>query len=85
MANLVLCIGVRIKRDASNECLLRPNGVFVWSERTLAKLGGGGGELRAKQLRLVLQMMQFMYTLMMGANAIVDGVLFQQYLGPLEL
>ena len=50
MANLVLCIGVGIKRDASNECLLRPNGMFVWSERTLAKLGGDGGELRAKQL-----------------------------------
>ena len=48
--NLVLCIVVGIKRDASNDCLLRPGGVLVWSERTLAKLGGNGGELRTNQL-----------------------------------
>ena len=53
-ANLGLCIGVGIKRDANNDSLLCPDDVFVWSERTLAKLGGGGGELRAKQLRFAL-------------------------------
>ena len=81
----MLCIGVGIKRDASNDCLLRPDGVLVWSERTLAKLGGDGGELRAKQLRFALQMMQFLYSLMMGGGAIADGVPLQQYLGPLSL
>ena len=28
-------------------------------------------------------MMQFFYTLMMGGDAIIDGVPLQQYLGPL--
>ena len=58
--------------------------MFVWSERTLAKLGGGGGDVRAKKLRLALQMMQFLYTLMMGSDAIVDGVPFAQCLGPMK-
>ena len=59
--------------------------MLVWSERTLEKLGGDGGELRAKQLRFALQMMQFFYSLMMGGDAIADGVPLQQYLGPLSL
>ena len=83
-ANLELCIGVAVKRDVTNDCLLRPDGVFVWSERTLAKLGGGGADLRAKKLRLAFQMMQFMYALMMGKGAIADGVPLAQYLGPLK-
>ena len=38
--NIVLCIGVGIRRDTSNDCPLHPNGVLVWRERTLAKPGG---------------------------------------------
>ena len=38
--SLVLCIGIGINRDANNDSLLRPDGSFVWTERTLAKLGG---------------------------------------------
>ena len=85
--NLVLCIGVGIKRDGNNGCLTRKeDGVFVWTDRTLAKLGGSSpDDTTGKQIRFALQMMQFMYTLMMGTDAIKDGVPFQQYLGPLSV
>ena len=85
--NLVLCIGVGIKRDGNNDCLTRKeDGVFVWTDRTLAKLGGSSpDDTTGKQIRFALQMMQFMYTLMMGTDAIKDGVPFQQYLGPLSV
>ena len=76
-ANLVMCIGVGIKQDANNNCLLRPDRVFVWSKHTLAKLGSDAGEMQAKQLRFALQMMQLMYVLMMGHGAIVEGVPFR--------
>ena len=56
----------------------------VWSQRTLTKLGGGGADLRAKKLRLALQMMQFVYALMMGKAAIADSLPLAQYLGLLK-
>ena len=42
-ANLELCVSVTIKRDTNNNCFLHPDGVFVWSKHTLAKLGSDGG------------------------------------------
>ena len=76
ITKLVLCIGVGIKQNASNDCRLRPDGVLVWSERTLVKLDGSGGELQ-----FALQLMQFLYSMMMGGDDIAYGVPFQHYLG----
>ena len=43
--NLVLCIGVGIKRDGNNGCLVRKGGgTFVWTNCTLTKLGGSSQE-----------------------------------------
>ena len=41
------------------------------------------GEDREKRLRFALQMIEFFYTLLMGSDAIINSVPFQQYLGPL--
>ena len=46
----------------------------------LAKLGMDLG----KRMRFLLQMMQLFYSLMMGKAAIVDGLPFQQHLGPVR-
>ena len=48
--------------------------------RTLAKLGMD----RDKRMRFLLQMMQLFYSPMMGKGAIVDGLPFQQHLGPVR-
>ena len=77
--SLALCIGVGISRMANNDCLLQPNSVFIWSERTMNKLG----EDREKRLRFAFQMIEFFYMLLMGNDAIINSVPFQQYLGPL--
>ena len=79
--NLEMCIGIGVRKTTENDCLLRQDGVFVWSDRTMAKLGGKNKEQR---MRFLLQMIQFFYTLMMGDDAIINGVPFQQYLGPLN-
>ena len=42
--SLVLCIGVGIKKEAVHDCLLWCGGAFVWSRRTLEKLGNRRGE-----------------------------------------
>ena len=83
--NLELCIGLGIKRDGNNSCLTRKEGgAFVWTDRTLIKLGGiSQDDTLGKQIRFVLQMTKFMYTLMMGSDAIDDGIPFRQYLGPI--
>ena len=73
-----MCVGVGIKRDIDNDCLLRSGGVFVWTVRTLTKLGGN----KDNRMRFLLQMMRFFYELM-GGDAIVESVPFQQFLGPL--
>ena len=78
--NLKMCIGIGIEKATEKDCLLRQDGVSVWSERTMAKLGGN----KEQWMCFLLQMMQFFYTLMMGDNAIINGVPFQQYLGPLK-
>ena len=46
----------------------------------MAKLGHD----REKQMRFLFQMMHLFYSLLMGGDAIIDGVPFQQYLGPLN-
>jgi hypothetical protein len=51
--------------------------VFVWTDRTRAKLGDDVD----KQMRFLLQMLQLFYTLMIGKDAAIDGTPFQQYLG----
>ena len=75
--NLELCIGVGIKRDGNNRCPTRKEGgVFVWTDRTLIKLGGvSQDDTSGKQIQFVLQM-----TKLMG-----DGVPSKQYLGPLSI
>ena len=78
-SSLDLCIGFAFDKSAENDCLLRNDGIFIWSERTLSKLGDD----KEKRVRFLLQMMQFLYSLMMGRDAITEGVPFQQYLGPL--
>ena len=75
---LTLCVGIGVRAGASRDCLLSSDGVFVWTVRTLTKLGPD----RDKRMRFLLQMMQLFYSLMMGKDAIVDGVPFQQLLGP---
>lgn len=37
--NLMLCISVGVSNNANNHCLLRLGRVFVWTVRTLTKLG----------------------------------------------
>ena len=73
-----MCIGVGVKSGANVDCLLGSEGAFVWTMRTLMKLGAD----RHKQMRFLLQMMQLFYSLMMGKDEIVDGVQFQQLRGP---
>ena len=79
-ASLDPCIGIGIKRDANNDCLARQDGLLVWSERVVIKLGG-----REKQLQFAPQMIQFLYSLMMGDDVILDATPFTQYLGPLSI
>ena len=78
--SLDLCIGVGIRRDASNDCLVRQDGLLVWLEWTMIKLGG-----EEKRLRFALQMFQLLYSLMMGDDAIFDATPFAQYLGTLNV
>ena len=61
----------------NNDCLLRPDGAFVWSDRTRAKLGDD----KEKRMRFLLQMMQPFYALMIGNDAAIDGIPFQQHPG----
>ena len=77
--SLVFCIGVGIKKEADHDCLLRCGGAFVWTIRTLEKLG----TCRGKRMRFLLQMMEFFYSISMGRDAIWDAVPFSQYLGVL--
>ena len=58
-ASLTLCIGIGINRSANNDCLLRPEGAFVWSDRTRTKLGDD----KEKRMRYLLQILQLLYTL----------------------
>ena len=84
--DLNLCIG--IDPTANNDCLTRrDNGLFVWTDRTMIKLGESteGNNIKEKQMRLALQIVQLMYSLMMGNDAIIDGIPLKQYLGPLRL
>jgi len=77
---LTLCISIGFRSGASRDCLLASDGAFVWRVRTLIKLGPD----RDKRMRFLLQMMQLFYSLKMGKDAIVDGVPFQQHLGPVR-
>ena len=77
--SLTLCIGVGVSKLEDNSCLLQPDGVFIWTEQTMNKLGEG----RDKQMRFIFQMIKFFYLMLMGGDAVVSGVPFQQYLGPL--
>jgi hypothetical protein len=79
-ASLTLCIGIGIKSGGNNDCLLRPDGAFVWSDRTCVKLGND----KEKRMRFLLQMLQLFYALMIGRDAAIDGTPFQQYLGPVR-
>ena len=77
---LTLCIGIGVNKLGNNDCLVHPDGLFVWTERTMTKLGND----REKQTRFLFQMIHLFYSLLMGGEAIIDGVPFQQYLGPLS-
>jgi hypothetical protein len=43
------------------------------------------GDDKEKRMRFLLQMMQLNYTLMMGKDAMIDGIPFQQHLGQLRV
>ena len=58
--------------DPAPDCLLRPDGTFVWSDRTRTKLGND----KEKLMRFLLQMLQLFYALMMGKDAMIDGTAF---------
>ena len=81
--SLVFCIGIGMKKEVSHECLLRCGGAFVWTIcvqiQTLQKLGA----CREKQMRFLLQIMEFFYSILMGRDAIWDTSRFNQYFGPL--
>jgi len=79
-ASLTLCIGIGINSGGNNDCLLRPGGVFIWTDRTRAKLGND----KEKRMRFLLQMLQLFYALMIGKDAAIAGTPFQQYLGPVR-
>ena len=68
----MFCIGVEIEKGANHDCLLWCSGVSVWTIRTLEKLG----TCRRKQMRFMLQMMEFFYSILMGGEAIWDAVPF---------
>merc|ERR1740139_190236 len=70
--------GERVSRMSSSKEVM--DGVLVWTMRTLTKIKGE----REKRRQFLLQMMQLFYSLLMGSNAIIDGVPSQQYLGPLN-
>ena len=78
--SLTLCVGVAVSKLCDNDCLVRSGGAFIWTERTMAK----SGRDREKQMRFLFQMMHLFYSLLMGGDAIIDGVPFQQCLGPLS-
>ena len=78
--SLTLCISIGTNDGANNDCLLCPDGAFVWSDRKHAKLGDD----KEKRMRFLLQMLQLFYALMMGKDAMIDGIPFQQYLGPVR-
>ena len=67
---------------ADNDCLVC-NGLFVWTDRTMMKLGESteGNNIKEKQTRLAL----YKWSSSRGKNAIIDGVPFKQYLGPMQL
>ena len=75
-ANLVLCIWVGIQRDASHDCPLQEDSTFVWTERTMAKLG----DSKEKRLCFTLQMAEFFFILLIGGDAVIYAVPFQQCL-----
>ena len=77
--SLTLCIGVGVSKLGDNSCLLQPDRVFIWTKRTTNKLGEG----RDKRIRFIFQMIELFYLLLMGGDAVVSRVPFQQYLGPL--
>jgi hypothetical protein len=79
-ASLTLCIGIGINRSTNNKCLLRPDGAFVSTDPTRAKLGDD----KEKRMRFLLQMMQLFYAPMMGKDVTIDGIPFQQHLGPVR-
>ncbi len=58
---------------------------FVWSDRTMTRLEQTkvGKLLEDRQLKLVCNMLELMYSLMIDPrDAIVNGVLFKQFVGP---
>ena len=55
--------------------------MFVWNEQRC--ITNKLGDERDKRMRFAFQMIEFFYTLLMGGDAIINSVPFQQYLGPL--
>ena len=61
---LTLCIGIGVSKLGDNDCLVRPDGVFVWTERTMTKLGND----REKQTRFLFQMIHLFYSLLLNGR-----------------
>ena len=54
--------------------------MFVWTDRECVK----PGDDKEKWTCFLLQMLQLFYALLMDKDTMIDGVPFQQYLGPVR-
>ena len=85
-SDLRMHIGLGIDTaGGENACLIRrEDGIFVWSERTMRKLeeSNSPGTLETKQIKLICGTFELAYRLMMGKDAIDNGVPFRHFLGP---
>ena len=90
--NLQMIQGIAFDPNGSNnDCLTSrdSDGVFVWSNRTMAKLEESNnvqGTIKDKQLKLVCCMFELAYNLMMDpSDTIIEGAPFKQFLGPVKM
>ena len=84
--NLSMYVGVGFDPNGNNECFTRSeDGVFVWSDVALKKLGeaniAGATDIKSKQMTMVCCMFEFLYYLMLDAGAIPGYVPFNPFIG----
>ena len=84
--NLSMYVGVGFDPNGNNGMLTRSeDGVFVWSDVALKKLGeaniAGATDIKSKQMTMVCCMFEFLYYLMLDAGAIPGYVPFNPFIG----
>ena len=88
-SDLTLYCGIGFDSNEDNECIIRLEcDLFLWRKWTMIKLEDSKvtGTLQFKQMRLVCNMIQLMYSLMMAHDDVIrEGVPFQQFVGPIKL